>query len=54
MKYVTDYGYEIKPVYGPADVHGVEYERDLGDPGNFPSPAGITNTVTASACGHGG
>ena len=40
MKYVTDYGYEIKPVYGPRDVEGLEYDRDLGDPGQFPYTRG--------------
>jgi len=40
MKYATDYGYEIKPVYGPRDVEGLEYERDLGDPGRFPYTRG--------------
>ncbi|MDP6430192.1 MAG: methylmalonyl-CoA mutase family protein [Rhodospirillales bacterium] len=40
MKYATDYGYEIKPVYGPGDVADMEYERDLGDPGSFPYTRG--------------
>ena len=40
MKYTTDYGYEIKPVYGPGDVEGIEYDRDLGDPGSFPYTRG--------------
>ncbi|MDP6405065.1 MAG: methylmalonyl-CoA mutase family protein [Alphaproteobacteria bacterium] len=40
MKYATDYGYEIKPVYGPSDIEGVDYERDLGDPGSFPYTRG--------------
>ncbi len=40
MKYTTDYGYEIKPVYGPGDVKGVQYERDLADPGRFPYTRG--------------
>jgi methylmalonyl-CoA mutase N-terminal domain/subunit len=40
MKYATDYGYEIKPVYGPADVQGLNYDRDLGDPGRFPYTRG--------------
>ena len=40
MKYETDYGYEIKPVYGPGDVAGLEYDRDLGDPGQFPYTRG--------------
>ncbi|HJM51865.1 MAG TPA: methylmalonyl-CoA mutase family protein [Alphaproteobacteria bacterium] len=40
MKYATDYGYEIKPVYGPGDVDGLDYQRDLGDPGSFPYTRG--------------
>ncbi|MDP6565020.1 MAG: methylmalonyl-CoA mutase family protein [Alphaproteobacteria bacterium] len=40
MKYATDYGYQIKPVYGPDDVEGLEYQRDLGDPGSFPYTRG--------------
>jgi len=40
MKYATDYGYEIKPVYGPADVQELDYARDLGDPGQFPYTRG--------------
>ena len=44
MKYTTDYGYEIKPVYGPEDVEGVDYDRDLGDPGQFPYTRGYHET----------
>jgi methylmalonyl-CoA mutase, N-terminal domain len=40
LKYTTDYGYEIKTVYGPSDVQGLEYDRDLGDPGRFPFTRG--------------
>lgn len=40
MKYATDYGYEVKPVYGPQDVEGLDYERDLGEPGRFPYTRG--------------
>jgi len=40
MKYATDYGYEIKPVYGPGDVDGTDYARDIGDPGRFPYTRG--------------
>jgi methylmalonyl-CoA mutase N-terminal domain/subunit len=34
-------GIEIKPVYGPADVAGFDYERDLGVPGEYPFTRGI-------------
>jgi len=36
----TTSGVEIKPVYGPADVAGLDYERDLGDPGEYPMTRG--------------
>lgn len=54
MKYATDYGYEIKPAYGPRDVAGLDYERDLGDPGRFPTRAATTRRATAAACGRAG
>ena len=34
-------GIEVKPVYGPADVAGLDYRRDLGDPGQYPFTRGI-------------
>ena len=34
-------GIEVKPVYGPADVAGLDYGRDLGDPGEYPFTRGI-------------
>lgn len=40
MKRETDYGYVIKPVYGPRDIAGFDYARDLGDPGAFPYARG--------------
>ncbi len=40
MKRETDYGHPIKTVYTPKDVEGVNYERDLGDPGSHPYTRG--------------
>jgi methylmalonyl-CoA mutase N-terminal domain/subunit len=40
MKRATDYGYEIRPFYRPGDVEGLDYDRDLGDPGRFPYTRG--------------
>ncbi len=40
MKRETDYGYEIKSVYTPEDIAGVDYGRDLGDPGVYPFTRG--------------
>jgi methylmalonyl-CoA mutase N-terminal domain/subunit len=34
-------GIEIRPVYGPADLAGFDYARDLGDPGEYPFTRGI-------------
>jgi methylmalonyl-CoA mutase N-terminal domain/subunit len=34
-------GIEVKPVYGPADLAGWDYARDLGDPGQYPFARGI-------------
>ncbi len=34
-------GITIQPVYRPADVAGVDYPRDLGDPGEYPFTRGI-------------
>jgi methylmalonyl-CoA mutase N-terminal domain/subunit len=34
-------GIEIKPTYGPADLAGWDYARDLGDPGSYPFTRGI-------------
>ena len=36
----TDYGTVLKPVYGPGDLSGTDYARDLGDPGQFPYTRG--------------
>ncbi len=36
----TTAGVEIKPLYGPADIAGLDYQRDLGDPGEYPMTRG--------------
>lgn len=36
----TDYGHPIKPVYGPGDINGFDYAKDLGDPGSYPYTRG--------------
>ena len=38
---ILESGIEVKPVYGPEDVKGQEYEMDVGDPGRFPFTRGI-------------
>ena len=40
MKRETDYGYPIKTVYRPNDIEGLDYEKDLGDPGAYPFTRG--------------
>src|SRR5207244_8379768 len=34
-------GFPIKPVYGPEDVADVDFERDIGRPGEYPFTRGI-------------
>ncbi|HYZ01980.1 MAG TPA: methylmalonyl-CoA mutase family protein [Candidatus Binatia bacterium] len=36
----TTSGVEIKPVYRPEDAQGLDYDRDLGDPGVYPLTRG--------------
>jgi methylmalonyl-CoA mutase N-terminal domain/subunit len=36
----TTSGVEVKPVYTPADVAGLDYERDIADPGEYPYTRG--------------
>jgi len=38
---LTDSGIELNPLYGPADIEGLEYERDLGTPGKPPFTRGV-------------
>jgi methylmalonyl-CoA mutase N-terminal domain/subunit len=35
-KYGFDWGLELKPVYKPEDLKGIEYEMDVGNPGDYP------------------
>ncbi len=41
-------GIDIKVCYGPEDVADLDYERDLGDPGNYPFTRGIHATMYRS------
>lgn len=40
MKPKTDYGYALKASYSPEDTEGLDYHKDLGDPGSFPYTRG--------------
>ncbi|HEY7529253.1 MAG TPA: methylmalonyl-CoA mutase family protein, partial [Gemmatimonadota bacterium] len=42
---LTSSGTEVAPVYRPADVAGLDYGRDLGDPGTFPFTRGPYATM---------
>lgn len=54
MKRQTDYGYEIKPVYTPKDIEGLDYAKDIADPAHIPSFAGIIQMGIVVVCGQGG
>jgi methylmalonyl-CoA mutase N-terminal domain/subunit len=41
MKGATISGRTIAPLYTPADVNAIDYQRDLADPGDFPYTRGI-------------
>ena len=49
MKRETDYGYPIKSMYTPKDIEGLQYERDLGDPGSYPYTRGYYLEVPSPA-----
>jgi methylmalonyl-CoA mutase N-terminal domain/subunit len=38
-------GRAMRPLYGPEDVADVDYEKDLGDPGQFPFTRGVHKTM---------
>ena len=42
--HTTNSGQPVAPLYGPSDVAGLDYGRDLGDPGVFPYTRGIHPT----------
>jgi len=42
--FTTISGRAIAPLYTPADISTLDYERDLGDPGDFPYTRGIHAT----------
>jgi methylmalonyl-CoA mutase N-terminal domain/subunit len=43
--FTTISGRPIAPLYRPADVAGLDYARDLGDPGQFPYTRGVHQTM---------
>jgi methylmalonyl-CoA mutase N-terminal domain/subunit len=38
-------GRESKPLYGPADIGSLDYEKDLGFPGEYPYTRGVRTTM---------
>jgi methylmalonyl-CoA mutase N-terminal domain/subunit len=44
-RFTTLSGRPLAPVYRPSDVDGLDYERDLGDPGHYPFTRGIHETM---------
>jgi methylmalonyl-CoA mutase N-terminal domain/subunit len=43
--FTTVSGRPIRPLYRPEDVSGLDYARDLGDPGQFPFTRGIHGSM---------
>ena len=43
--FTTISGREIRPLYRPEDVQGLDYARDLGDPGQYPYTRGVHPTM---------
>jgi methylmalonyl-CoA mutase N-terminal domain/subunit len=43
--FITVSGREIAALYGPDDIAGLDYDRDLGRPGEFPYTRGIHRTM---------
>ncbi len=38
-------GFEVRPLYGPEDVSGFNYKKDLGLPGEYPYVRGVHQTM---------
>lgn len=38
---VLESGIEVKPIYRPEDIAHIDYERDIGEPGEYPFTRGI-------------
>jgi methylmalonyl-CoA mutase N-terminal domain/subunit len=43
--FTTVSGRPIRPLYGPQDAAGIDYARDLADPGQFPYTRGVHQTM---------
>ena len=40
-KFMTVSSRQLKPLYDPGDVDGIDYDRDLGYPGQYPYTRGV-------------
>ncbi len=40
-KVILESGIAVKPIYGPEDVAGIDYETEIGEPGAYPFTRGI-------------
>ena len=38
---VLESGINVKPVYGPKDIEDLDFEREIGQPGEYPFTRGI-------------
>jgi methylmalonyl-CoA mutase, N-terminal domain len=47
-RFETSSGIEVEDLYGPADTAGLDEERDLGRPGEFPFTRGVQPTMYRS------
>ncbi len=45
VRFTTISGRPIAPLYTPEDVRGLDYQRDLGNPGQFPFTRGVHETM---------
>jgi methylmalonyl-CoA mutase N-terminal domain/subunit len=45
VPFTTLSGRPVRPLYRPEDTAGLDYERDLGDPGRFPFTRGVHETM---------
>src|SRR5262245_26504812 len=45
VPFTTISGRPIEPLYGPEALGGLDYPRDLGDPGQFPFTRGVHRTM---------
>jgi methylmalonyl-CoA mutase N-terminal domain/subunit len=47
----TSSGIELPVDFNPSNAEVIEYDRDLGDPGEFPYTRGIRHNLSAAVCG---